>query len=160
MSTLGQLAVDAVLGTWDPSPVSLQELAWSRRPPLGAGCCFIYLRAQVTFLEERRTKPVSKGLSAFTLLLLCHFTRSQGWKWIAGQPGPSSFSSSVDIPPRHLTLQRVISASSYFFHGFATQRPNRVRLTDLPSTTDSFFFIFENPYTVHLWTSHNLHSVL
>lgn len=57
MSTLRQLAVDALLGTWDLSPpVSLQELAWSRRLPFGAGCCFIYLKAQVTFLEERHTK--------------------------------------------------------------------------------------------------------
>lgn len=95
------------------------------------------------FWKNAAQRPVSKGLSAFTVLLLRHFTPSQGWKWIAGQPGPSSFSSSVDVPPLHLTLQRVISASSYFFHGFATQRPNQVRLTDLPSTSDLFFLFLK-----------------
>lgn len=49
MFSLRQLKVVAVLGTWDPclSAGIGEEPAASLR----ARCCFIYLKAQVTFLE-------------------------------------------------------------------------------------------------------------
>lgn len=50
MLSLRQLKVVAVLGTWDPclsAGIGVEPAA-----SLRARCCFIYLKAQVTFLEE------------------------------------------------------------------------------------------------------------
>ena len=62
MFSLRQLKVVAVLGTWDPclsAGIGMEPAA-----PLRARCCFIYLKAQVTFLEERRSETCLRGLSA------------------------------------------------------------------------------------------------
>lgn len=115
------------------------------------------------FWKNAAQRPVSKSLSAFALLLLCHFSPSQGWKWIAGQPGPSSFSSSVDVAPLRLTLRRVgnlcelkLIFLSWFSH------PTTERDSLIYQAPQALFFSssFENPYTVLYCTSHNLHSVL
>ncbi|CAJ1071271.1 Hypothetical predicted protein [Xyrichtys novacula] len=63
MFSLRQLKVVAVLGTWDPcisAGIGMEPAA-----PLRARCCFIYLKAQVTFGEERRRETCLRGLSAF-----------------------------------------------------------------------------------------------
>lgn len=65
MFSLRQLKVVAVLGTWDPclsAGIGVEPAA-----SLRARCCFIYLKAQVTFLEERRRETCLQGLSAFPL---------------------------------------------------------------------------------------------
>lgn len=65
MFSLRQLKVVAVLGTWDPclsAGIGVKPAA-----SLRARCCFIYLKAQVTFLEECRRETCLQGLSAFPL---------------------------------------------------------------------------------------------
>ena len=65
MFSLRQLKVVAVLGTWDPclsAGIGVEPAA-----SLRARCCFIYLKAQVTFLEERRRETCLQGLSALPL---------------------------------------------------------------------------------------------
>lgn len=65
MFSLKQLKVVAMLGTWDPclsAGIGMEPAA-----PLRARCCFIYLKAQVTFLEEHRRETCLRGLSALPL---------------------------------------------------------------------------------------------
>lgn len=63
--------------------------------------------------------------------------------------------------PLCVWLLRVISASSFFFHGFATQRLSATHWSSKRLLLFPFFFFFENSYTaVHWLTSDNLHSVL
>jgi len=69
MFSLRQLKMVALLGTWDPclsAGIGVEPAA-----SLRARCCFIYLKAQVTFLEERRWETSLRGLSA-SLSLLSH----------------------------------------------------------------------------------------
>lgn len=64
----------AMLGTWDPclsAGIGI-ELAASLR----ARCCFIYLKAQMTFLEEGRRENSLRGLSATPLVF--HTPPSEG----------------------------------------------------------------------------------
>lgn len=66
MFSLRQLKVVAALGTWDlclSAGIGMEPAA-----PLRARCCFIYLKAQVTFLEERLRETCLGGLSASPLI--------------------------------------------------------------------------------------------
>lgn len=87
MFSLRQLKVVAVLGTWDPclsAGIGMEPAA-----PLRARCCFIYLKAQVTFLEERRRETCLRGLSALPLFSsVTHLPVKDEIE--SHQPGPSS----------------------------------------------------------------------
>lgn len=61
MFSLRQLKMVAAFGTWDPclsAGIGVEPAASVR-----ARCCFIYLRAQVTFLEECSREICLRGLS-------------------------------------------------------------------------------------------------
>ena len=89
MFSLRQLKVVAVLGTWDPclsAGIGMEPAA-----PLRARCCFIYLKAQVTFLEERRSETCLRGLSAPPLFSSVTYLPVKG-EMECHQRGPSPLS--------------------------------------------------------------------
>lgn len=101
MFSLRQLEVVAVLGTWDPCLTA--GIGMEPAAPLRARCCFIYLKAQVTFLEERRRDLPLKAVCVPSLLF-CHITPTERRERTMRLPSSLSFNRSMNVPPQDSTV--------------------------------------------------------
>lgn len=99
MFSLRQREVVAGLASWDPCLTA--GIGKEPAAPLRARCCFIYLRAQVTFLEERHSESYLWGLSASPLISFVTRLPQKGrGPESSGKRLSISFNWSVNIPPQ------------------------------------------------------------
>lgn len=133
MFSLRQREVVAGLASWDPCLTA--GIGKEPAAPLRARCCFIYLSAQVTFLEERHSKTYLWGLSASPLIsLVTHLSQKGQGPESSGKWFSISFNWSVNIHP---------IASTVWLHSGA----EIVFLLFLTSTTR--FRHFKDTYEFH-----------
>lgn len=98
MFSLRQREVVAGLASWDPCLTA--GIGKEPAAPLRARCCFIYLRAQVTFLEERHSESYLWGLSASPLIsFVTRLPQKRRGPESSGKRFSISFNWSVNIHP-------------------------------------------------------------
>lgn len=99
----GQREVVAGLASWDPHLTA--GIGKEPAAPPRARCCFIYLRAQVTFEEERHSETCLWGLPASPLISSVARLLQKGWdRELSGERFSISFNWSVNIHPLDSTV--------------------------------------------------------
>lgn len=124
MFRLGQREVFAGLASWDPYLAA--GIGKEPAAPRRARCCFIYLRAQVTFEEERRSETCLQGPPASPLIssVTCLPQKGRGGE-LSGGRFSISFNWSVNIHPLDsaVWLRRTAPGCCYLFIYLSPAQP-------------------------------------
>lgn len=155
MFRLGQREVVAGLASWDPHLAA--GIGKEPAAPRRARCCFIYLRTQVTFGEERHTETCLWGLPASTLISsVTRFPQKGQDQELSGGRFSISFNWSVNIHPLDSTVWLQRAAWVVVIYLFI---PSAARFRHLNAKSVSAFemrrcwWITQNAICIHLCAS-------